>query len=556
MRTFANTRTHAEPMGKDRTRNTTRPATLTTPTRTAVQQILGRPQLKSLRLSKPDDPLEQEANRVADEVMQMPEPVTTRTAPPARAQPPIQRLPLSPGSSQGTPVPDSVARVIPSSGGRSLDPASRAFFEPRFGADFSTVRIHTDDQASGLARKVAAKACTVGRDVFFADGRFQPLSPSGRWLLAHELTHTLQRGTGLKRGPGSTEGYRAQVQRPDGVPDAENEIMVLPESELGNFDWVDLYAKGEEEEQPALPGKTPKKVVSREEFDREKKMNACWRLLTRIMGSLGTKKTAWDIAYRTVGSAYGVAYRRHKKAVEDAAKEQALKEAIAFGILTTISVGALGWLGEAMEAGKLGKFLQTHMAGGIEDAIQDFVAEGIDVIQMRVTPTGAIVSIDPSFFRDELLTANDDQWLKVQEYFSGLRYYLEKRYMEMPETLVRIDLKYVEEAINFWLQDNRLIQEPRKHSVGLLADELERGIWAKWAPSLLIPTRPAWSYGGLPVGGSYYLKPGRPVEDRLNELGITKAAITGKTFGWTTSQFEISQFHYWGRTFRPKRFEF
>jgi hypothetical protein len=77
----------------------------------------------------------------------------------------------------------------------------RSFMEPRFGHDFSGVRIHTDPRAAESARSVSALAYTVGRDIVFDSGRYAPDSPAGKRLLAHELTHVVQqRQWG---GPGS-----------------------------------------------------------------------------------------------------------------------------------------------------------------------------------------------------------------------------------------------------------------------------------------------------------------------------------------------------------------
>ncbi len=78
------------------------------------------------------------------------------------------------------------------SGGAPLDQETRAFMEPRFGHTFSQVRIHTDARAASLARALDALAFTVGNDIAFAPGQYQPGSDEGRTLLAHELTHTLQ----------------------------------------------------------------------------------------------------------------------------------------------------------------------------------------------------------------------------------------------------------------------------------------------------------------------------------------------------------------------------
>ncbi len=88
-------------------------------------------------------------------------------------------------------VPPIVQEVLRSPG-QPLDAATRAFMEPRFGHDFSQVRVHTDARAAESARSVSARAYTVGHDVVFAEGQFDPSAEQGHKLLAHELTHTIQ----------------------------------------------------------------------------------------------------------------------------------------------------------------------------------------------------------------------------------------------------------------------------------------------------------------------------------------------------------------------------
>lgn len=94
-------------------------------------------------------------------------------------------------------VPSIVNEVLQSPG-QPLDRATREFFEPRFGADFSSVRVHTDGKAAESARAVSAHAYTVGNDIVFNQGEYAPDTTDGRTLLAHELTHTVQQG-GLQR---------------------------------------------------------------------------------------------------------------------------------------------------------------------------------------------------------------------------------------------------------------------------------------------------------------------------------------------------------------------
>jgi hypothetical protein len=76
--------------------------------------------------------------------------------------------------------------------GQPLDRATRAYMEPRFGHDFSRVRVHTDERAAESARAVNSLAYTVGPDIVFGAQQYAPSSTSGRRLLAHELAHTIQ----------------------------------------------------------------------------------------------------------------------------------------------------------------------------------------------------------------------------------------------------------------------------------------------------------------------------------------------------------------------------
>ncbi|HJV48380.1 MAG TPA: DUF4157 domain-containing protein [Geothrix sp.] len=88
-------------------------------------------------------------------------------------------------------APDLVHEVLRSVG-HPLDPGTRAFLEPRFGQDFSGVRVHTDARAAESARRVNALAYTVGQDLVFAKGRYAPGTSAGVRLLAHELAHSIQ----------------------------------------------------------------------------------------------------------------------------------------------------------------------------------------------------------------------------------------------------------------------------------------------------------------------------------------------------------------------------
>lgn len=98
-----------------------------------------------------------------------------------------------------TEVPSIVHDVLRSSG-QPLDQATRAFMEPRFGHDFSRVRVHTDARAAESARAVSALAYTVGPDVVFGAGQYAPKKAHGQQLLAHELAHVVQQGQARSGG--------------------------------------------------------------------------------------------------------------------------------------------------------------------------------------------------------------------------------------------------------------------------------------------------------------------------------------------------------------------
>ena len=98
--------------------------------------------------------------------------------------------------------PAVTARIAAARGrGAPLDPALAEQAGSTLGDSFADVRVHTDSLASALARSVEARAFTTGSDIFFASGEFRPGSPSGRELIAHELTHVVQQRGATTAGP-------------------------------------------------------------------------------------------------------------------------------------------------------------------------------------------------------------------------------------------------------------------------------------------------------------------------------------------------------------------
>ena len=95
---------------------------------------------------------------------------------------------------------DSIhSRINTSKGsGHAMDKSTQTYMESRFGTDFSSVRLHTNTNAKQLSNELSAQAFTVGNDIYFNEGKYNPTAKSGKHLLAHELTHTLQQG-GIQR---------------------------------------------------------------------------------------------------------------------------------------------------------------------------------------------------------------------------------------------------------------------------------------------------------------------------------------------------------------------
>jgi hypothetical protein len=108
-----------------------------------------------------------------------------------------------------------IVREVLGSPGQPLETRTRAFFEERFGHDFSGVRVHTNEKAAQSARAVDAQAYTVGRNIVFDRGHYIPRTRAGRDLLAHELAHVVQQGSRAQSGSDLVVG------RPDSAHEAQ-----------------------------------------------------------------------------------------------------------------------------------------------------------------------------------------------------------------------------------------------------------------------------------------------------------------------------------------------
>lgn len=157
-----------------------------------------------LTIGAVNDPLEREADAAADRVMRMADPAIS----PGSATPRLSRKcetcedkeqsvhRKEVGADTAVDTAPPVVEDVLRGSGQPLDQATHEFMSGRFGNDFSDVRTHTGEQAAQSAAAVGARAYTVGSDVVFGAGQYDPVGNAGRHLLAHELAHVVQQGEG------------------------------------------------------------------------------------------------------------------------------------------------------------------------------------------------------------------------------------------------------------------------------------------------------------------------------------------------------------------------
>lgn len=210
-----------------------------------------------MEVNKPGDKLEQEADKMAGKVMRMPSPASTekknqgqtdeklqrkekekeekiqRAAIPEekiakKEEEKIQKAPekeekLQRKDGDGTPAIGSNTQSAiqnKTTSGQPISSDVRGYMEPRFNADFSNVRIHSDTESAGLSNQLSARAFTYQNHIFFSRDQYQPGTSEGKQLLAHELTHTIQQGHAVQRSPQVTTTATSPLIQRLGIRDA------------------------------------------------------------------------------------------------------------------------------------------------------------------------------------------------------------------------------------------------------------------------------------------------------------------------------------------------
>jgi hypothetical protein len=212
--------------------------------------------------------------------------------------------------SQGTSVPGVVHEVL-SASGQPLDASTRAMMEPRFGHDFSRVRVHTGQRAADSARQVNAIAYTVGHHIVFNSGQYAPGTATGSRLLAHELSHVVQ-----QRGADASPGQLA-IGAPDDAYEQEAHHIadrvtlgqtVRVEKALANSLQRDLATPPPAVAPAAQPDLTEDQIRAAIAFNRARYNEANTRLIQNMLGGpvTGTWSEENIVAIAATQEEYGL----------------------------------------------------------------------------------------------------------------------------------------------------------------------------------------------------------------------------------------------------------
>ena len=203
------------------------------------------------------------------------------------------------------PAPPIVHEVLRSLG-RPLDSDTRAFLEPRFGQDFSQVKVHTGTRAAESARSIQAQAYTVGRNIVFNTGQYAPDTPNGQRLLAHELVHTVQQGRS------NMVPDQLLIDHPSGFTEQEADLVsrsALAGRKENITGFTDAHV-GRQPRQGTAQVPTPLHVAGRVPPDQSYKIiRLAWTLddgptnfTQQMRSALGARSGTWFIMRNLLGT--------------------------------------------------------------------------------------------------------------------------------------------------------------------------------------------------------------------------------------------------------------
>lgn len=570
-----------------------------------------------LSVSQPGDRYEQEADRVAEQVMRMPDSDAMQNTRSSEHPSPLPIQRLSPETEQvhhqpdeeeeeetlqAKEVPGHTATITPDleigihsirGDGLPLDAATRAYMEPRFGHDFSQVRVHNDGEAARLTRTVNALAFTSGQDIFFREGEYDPTSFTGQRLLAHELAHTVQQASGPVSG----------IPRSNGAL-MSGYLQLAPETQKGK--------------RPTLEQQMQDMRIRQERYElRTRNQRKAFSQLGAFQNAVEAKVLDWQNAALTIGSAYARAINEFEKAEKRTAADEALFQSVLFAALTVGTAGVLSWmvptaeaarvakgakglialperslivvknhaaissLKHTLEGGSLKKALEVKGAlerGGLKRVLEpsaeavtsagsairrgitmEHPKQVIGVVKEGVKPQAQASEEElPQVYQNRMVVENnlDLQTIKLwfNEYYKELENADDSEFdtVNLEKRLERLYKWLDMSKMHFGLSD--LPGKDLEEKEQIISEELERGIWARWIPRLIETEIDPYlaAKAGIIKERTIYHSPGRFREGRFNTLGITKAAGIGEEFSWWwTSEKDIDKLVAWAKDYVP-----
>ncbi len=362
-------------------------------------------------------------------------------APDFAAQPPVDKR----TGNLAAAVQRSVADP---SGGQSLDPSTQQFLGSQIGHDFAKVRIHADGEADDLARSMSAHAFTTGSHIFFRSGMYNPETPDGMRLLAHEATHTAQQAAApvmAMHAPGGlvisdpadpleraadaqAEQVVAAAARP--TNEAETDRASDPAAPVGDGAHTSGIMVQREPDHDAGGGANTPGVPSFQQANKTPTTGAAVKDLPprndiELMGMRSKARqidsTTFITAVQTdiknireyfkwVNSVYERSYEHYDLVLKQAnaqAETQQVVVDLLFGVALGVAVGALSevTLG-AMAANTAYELLAEVAAEGVEGGLG--LGAGVTGIKPEIAKAKASDELNPALKKIQALTQLDD----------------------------------------------------------------------------------------------------------------------------------------------------
>lgn len=283
------------------------------------------PQAK-LRVSQVGDPMEQEADAVAEHIMATGGANAVSVSAEGSAWPTAglnisrRRDPGRAGDDARISAAEPLVQSTIDSRGEPLPSETRSFMEAGFGHDFGHVRVHADAAAARSANALEANAYTVGNHIAFAPGAYAPGTREGERLIAHELTHVVQQDAAL---PHAESGSQAT----DGMP------MTAARQAVDGSMLVQRDAAGQTAPAPRLPTPSLASAIPAKVKGIQSQFHERMREATDIIE--GTK-----FHYDYVNGIYAENYKIHRVVVGQAAEEELQNERIRDAIISAAALAA------------------------------------------------------------------------------------------------------------------------------------------------------------------------------------------------------------------------